>query len=108
MSRLNGKFSCAELGATLTISDAFDGNGSGKGVFTMGGMTIPVQLHYHFENSVGKRTNYRLWGSNEDPNQYVGMAGASETPFATNGISMAGGLSILGQTTGFSCFFKRA
>ena len=104
---LVGRYSCHELGAVLTITEANDSNGRGRGRFAMGGMTIPINLHYHFENSDGPRTNLIIWDTNTDPNQYVGGAGVSDTPYADEGVHLAGGLSVLGKTAGFSCFFKK-
>ena len=105
---LKGKYSCSELSATLTITEANDSNGTGEGSFSMGGVTVPVTMKYHFKNSAGPTTNYVLSGLNNDPNQYVGMAGFSKTAHASDGITLAGGLSVSdGDVAGFSCFFKR-
>ena len=107
MSNLQATFSCKELGASLTIREANDRNGSGKGSFSMGGVTVPVSIHYHFENHGTKGTNYTIWGNTDNPNHYVGIAGDSKTTGADRGMTLAGGLSISGQTTSFSCFFRR-
>ena len=106
MSNLQAKFSCAELGATLTITKANDSNGTGNGSFSIGGVNVPVAVYYHFEHKGTRGANFTIWGDTTGPN-HLGMAGSSKTTGADHGITLAGGLAISSQTTSFSCFFKR-
>lgn len=108
---LEGKYSCADLEATLTITEAKMSDGTGTAVFSMNGTTLNVHLNFHFHYDVGPSTNYRLSGSKGGSNainQYVGMAGYSDDTEARSGIHLAGGLSVGDEVNSFSGVFTKA
>jgi len=87
---LVGKYHSKEINSNLIIKDANNANGQASGQIEIGGITIPVKIHYHFENNVGPVTNLWFAGNQDNPNEYIGGAGrTNNTNFAT--IDIAGG-----------------
>ena len=72
---LVGRYFCPELNSTFNVTEANVANGQGAGVFEIDHISIPVRIHYHFENNVGPITDLWFAGGKDDPNEYVGGAG---------------------------------
>lgn len=104
---LIGTYSCAQLGAKLEIKEANNANGQGSGTFTMGGVSLPVAIHYHFKDNVGPTTVFQVWTSDTYGWQYIGAAGCSSDTSASAGIYLAGGISTLNSATGFAGLFVK-
>jgi hypothetical protein len=90
---LNGKYYCAEIKSSLVIENANNANGQANGTFELDTITIPVNIHYHFENNVGPKTNLWFAGNLDNPNEYVGGAGLTQRDAFTN-IQIAGGYPV--------------
>lgn len=90
---LAGNYFCQALNSRFVVERADDSNGSASGYFEMqgkdGNVVIPVTIHYHFENNVGPITNLWFAGNDDNPNEYVGGAGRTNTSFEV--IQLAGG-----------------
>ena len=87
---LVGTYVSSEINSTLVVETADVSNGQGSGKITIDGITIPVRIHYHYENNVGPITDLWFAGSIDDPNQFVGGAGRTDnSDFAS--IKIAGG-----------------
>lgn len=87
---LVGKYFCAANNSTFTVTEANVANGQGRGVFEIDNISIPVAIHYHFENNVGPVTDLWFAGGKEDPNEFVGGAGRTNNQGFPN-IQLAGG-----------------
>jgi len=108
MSSLVGTYVCTELGAMFRVNEATDSNGNGKGVFTMGKMSLEVSIHYHFKNSGGPETTLTFIGQKDSPNLYLGCAGFYPNNRNVTEINLAGGWATINNTIGFSSKFTRA
>ena len=108
MARLNGTYVCKELGAEFKVTESNDSNGTGKGTFSLGKMSVGVSIHYHFKNSVGPETTLEFNGCKDDPNQYTGGAGFLPDYNKITGINLAGGFATIDEAIGFSGKFIRA
>lgn len=76
----------------LVIANANDSNGAANGTMYWGPHTIPVNIHYHFENNVGPITNLWVAGGVDNPNKYIGAAGSTNNQNYSSiqiGISLA-------------------
>ncbi|HAD98813.1 MAG TPA: hypothetical protein DCG19_15475 [Cryomorphaceae bacterium] len=104
---LNGTYKCAQLGATLEITESNNSNGQGSGTFTIGGNSYPVNLHYHFENNVGPKTVLQIWASRVTAWDYLGAAGNTASTDGSAGITLCGGVSSIGTASGFSGLFTK-
>ena len=87
---LVGRYYCPENGSTFTVTEANVANGQGAGIFEIDNISIPVKIHYHFENNVGPITDLWFAGGKDDPNEYVGGAGRTNNQ-GFNSIKLAGG-----------------
>ncbi|MFT5824419.1 MAG: hypothetical protein ACI8ZM_005687 [Crocinitomix sp.] len=74
---LVGTYHSSEVNSTFIVTEANDANGQGKGTIEISGITIPVTIHYHFENNVGPQTDLWFAGNKDNPNEYVGGAGTT-------------------------------
>lgn len=91
---------------TLQITEANDSNGSGTGTMNWGPHTVPVNLHYHFENSNGPETNLLVTGMQDDPNMYFAGSGyTSNEGYASIQIGMS--LSTEGRVDAFATRLDR-
>lgn len=104
---LIGTYNNKSLNATLEIKEANNANGEGSGTFTIGGASYAVNLHYHFDNNVGQPTVLQIWASDIYGYDYLGAAGSTPTTDGSDGISLAGGLSNVNATQGFSGLFTK-
>ncbi|AXG70512.1 hypothetical protein KORDIASMS9_02752 [Kordia sp. SMS9] len=104
---LVGKYTNDDSGAVLEIAEANNANGQGKGNFILGEINIPVSIHYHFVASGFKGTTLVLSGFQDDPNHYVGIAGATDTTSGENGIRLSGGVAVENIVIPFSGSFKK-
>ncbi|HLP48455.1 MAG TPA: hypothetical protein VK186_04090 [Candidatus Deferrimicrobium sp.] len=108
MSNLIGTYVCKELNAEFKVTEATDSNGSAKGVFSMGTMSLGISIHYHFKNSGGPETTLSFSGAKDDPNLYVGGAGFYPNKSNVTEITLAGGWATINETIGFSSKFIRS
>ena len=72
---LVGKYHCAALNANFVVTSADNSQGRAVGQFELGGITIPVNIHYHFRNNVGPITDLWFSGNLDNPDFYTGGAG---------------------------------
>lgn len=104
---LIGTYVNSDLEAKLVITTANDANGNGSGTLQMGVVTLSVNIHYHFENSVGPATTLYFYGNQDDPNYYLGMAGLTDNRTYSN-IQISGGLAKTNGVIPFSGVFTRS
>lgn len=103
---LVGTYYSSDINATFTVTEANDANGNGRGVIEIDNISIPVQIHYHFENNVGPITDLWFAGGKDDPNEYVGGAGRTNNQGYAE-IRIAGGYPTHNDVSTFEGTFKR-
>ncbi|WP_298520989.1 hypothetical protein [uncultured Kordia sp.] len=104
---LVGTYENQDSGAVLQITEANSSNGQGKGFFTIGDVNVAVSIHYHFVASGFKGATLVLNGFQDDPNHYVGSAGATDSTTGENGIRLSGGLAVENIVIPFSGLFAK-
>ena len=103
---LVGTYYSSEINSTFTVTEANDSNGQGKGIIEIDKISIPVRIHYHFENNVGPITDFWFAEGKDDPNEYVGGAGRTNNQGYAN-IKIAGGYPTENDVNTFEGNYKR-
>lgn len=79
MATIQGTYKNDNIGATLVISQANDGNGQiASASLTYAGKTYPATGHYHFKNSSGPSTCV-IVNALDDDSGYISLALVSDT-----------------------------
>jgi len=104
---LVGTYTNDDSGAVLNIKTSNDANGEGSGSFSMGDISIPVSIHYHFIAGGLTGTTLVVSGYEDEPNYYIGSAGYADTTTGSNGIRLSGGLAIQKTVIPFSGLFVK-
>ncbi len=107
MSSLVGTYVNKNLGSELKVTEADDRTGTGQGVFSIGGQSVKVEIHYHFKNSTGNETTIWFKGNIDDPNMYVGGSAYSDNRSFPD-LMIAGGYSDLSGTVGYSGKYSKS
>lgn len=102
---LVGTYFCKEINSTFVVKEANVANGEAKGSIRIGDVIINVNIHFHFANNVGPVTDLAFIGHNDDPNEYVGGAGRTDTSFTS--IKIAGGYPTSDDVSAFEGNFLR-
>ncbi len=91
----------------LVITAANDSNGQASGTMYWGPHTIPVNIHYHYENNVGPVTNLTVVGMQDNPNKYFAGAGATNNSNYA-GIQIGMSLATDNRVDSFVTYLQRA
>ena len=103
---LVGKYYSSEINSYFVVQEANDSNGQADGYIEIDGITIPVNIHYHFENNVGPVTDLNFSGNKDNPNYYVGGSGRTTAPDFSS-IRIAGGYPTALDVNTFEGEYKR-
>jgi hypothetical protein len=104
---LIGKYTNKTLNATLELTAANISNGQGSGYFTIGGVSHAISLHFHFNDNVGPATVLQIWADTFAGFLYLGASGSTPSTDGSSGITLAGGVSTVNSTHGFSGLFTK-
>lgn len=103
-----GTYTNKTLNAKLEIKAADNATGKGSGTFSICGKNYGVDLHYHFEGNTGQPTVLQIWSNQDTLYGWEFVAASGSTPDRGNsGIRLAGGVSTVGSTNGFSGLFTK-